>query len=155
MSQPDFRTPLAILFREVYEGKHIDKDYTLFVQGGKGIFNTLEQVTAEQASKKPSAECSSIFAHLNHARHYLSLFMAGVRGEEVDLDWDATWAKQTCTEEEWAHLAKDMRREYEETYEYIQNGDLSKDEDLPMYALGELAHAAFHLGAVRSIMKIV
>lgn len=151
--QPDYRGILALLFREAFEGVHGDEEYTLFAQGGEGIFDTFKDVTAEQASVKAAPDCASIFAHFNHAHYYLSLFMQGIRGEEVDLDWDKTWEKQTCTQAEWDALAAAMRKEYEEVYRYFLEGDLT-GKDTALYAMGELCHACFHLGAARSLVRL-
>ncbi|MBS1724779.1 MAG: hypothetical protein JSS66_17695 [Armatimonadetes bacterium] len=142
------------LFRETFEGIPPGQNYTIFVQGKEGIFDVFDSVDAARASAKPNEDCASIFAHMNHARYYLSLWNASARGEEVEGDWAGSWKTQSGDEAAWAALARDFRSEYQEFIGHVQAMPAT-NEDKALGRLAQLAHAAFHLGAVRALMKVV
>lgn len=150
----DYHGAFVLLFREAFEGRPDGQDYTWFVQGKEGLFDVLESLDAKRASRRVTPECSSVFAHLSHARYALWLSNSYVRGENPDSDWEGSWAKQKCTEEEWRQLKADMRREYADLVSYFNSRPEWPEQDWLIGAIALLPHMAYHLGAVRQLMKV-
>lgn len=146
---------VLFLIRECFEGRPAGKDYTWFVEGKEGIFDALESTGAEIASVKPSLECASIAAHTFHIRYALRGANAYLGGPEQEGDWESTWAKQEVSEEEWADLKADVRHQYEFFVKFFEANPSIEQEDHAIGFLAQLPHMAFHLGAIRQIMKIV
>jgi hypothetical protein len=154
MSAPEFQTGLITLFREVFEGIPKGADGTWFVQGKEGIFDVLKTVDAERASRQATPESSSIGAHVRHLCYYLSFLNISARGESADADWAGSWSKQSFTPSEWADLAVELHKEYDDALRYLESRPEFKNQDNLTYALAQLAHAAFHLGALRALIKL-
>lgn len=151
----DFRKDIVMLFREAFEAVPPGQNYTWFVQGKEGIFDALANVSAERASRRHGPESNSIGAHLNHVRYFLFLFNADVNADkDVVADWEGSWAKQTFTDEEWQQLAIDLKAEYQKALSSLESIEEWPGEDGVIGGLVNLPHAAYHLGAVRALMKV-
>lgn len=154
LAPESLRDTLSLLFREAFEGKAEDKDYTWFVQGREGLFEALDQCDATVASERPGPTCSTIGAHFNHVRYALWLGNAYARGESPKGEWEASWAKQSFSPEEWSKLRADVRAEYDEMLRWYEaNVDFSDPETLTG-SVAQVAHMAYHLGAIRQLLKI-
>lgn len=130
------------------------QNYTWFVQGREAIFDAFEKTSAEAASKQVG-EANTIAAHLYHVKYFLELANAEARGVEMEADWEGSWDKQAVTEEEWAELQAETRKQYNLLLELMASPPPLEDRDAINGCLALLPHAAYHLGAVRSLMKVV
>lgn len=153
MDDKDFRSSVLEIFTEAFEGVKPGAEGTWFVEGRQCLLATFTEVTAEQASLRPNGS-SSIAAHLNHARYYLWSANAFGRGEEPKLDWESSWSVQTVDDGAWSQLRSDLVNEYQQVCEYMRSGPIDKP-DIVTGIIANVAHAAFHLGAVRQLMKMV
>lgn len=151
----DLVPAVLLLFRECFEGRPPGNEYTWFVEGEEGIFDALESTGAETASIKPSLECASFAAHTFHIRYALRGANAYLGGPPQEGDWESSWAKQTVNEEEWAELKRDVRYQYDFFLNYFASPPQFPDEESITGFVAQLPHMAFHLGAIRQIMKVV
>ncbi|MCW5943348.1 MAG: hypothetical protein KIS66_14040 [Fimbriimonadaceae bacterium] len=149
-----FRKAFVQLFREAFEGRPHGQDYTWFVEGKEGIFDALDSLTAEAASRKPSERCASIAAHAYHIRFALQAARAEILGEELSGDWESSWLKQSVTPTEWALLIGDIRAAYAFLIGQMEANSDWSNPDMVIGALAQLPHMAFHLGAIRQLMKL-
>lgn len=148
----DFLPSYRILFEEAFEGMPAGQNYTWFVQGREAIFDAFEQTSAEKASKQ-IGEASTIAAHMYHIKFILELANAEAQGTEVEGDWEGSWKKQTVTEEEWGVLHIEVRRLYRSLLEAMENPPAVEERGAMNGFLALLPHVAYHLGAVRQLMK--
>ena len=149
-----FQKSFLTLFRECFEAIPPGQDYTWFVQGREGVFDALDSVDAAQASRKPSAECSSIGAHLNHLLFALESMIAQIHGQEVQGTWESSWAKQEFSENEWETLRHDLRMAYEKVLAWLNRLPEAPGELEMTGVMAILPCSAYHLGAVRQLMKL-
>lgn len=146
------------IFRESFEGVKPGQQYTWFVQGKEAIFDVLESLTAEQASRSIPGTRATIGAHANHLCYFLHLFNVNNRGEEEQGDWEGSWKVQEFDEAAWKDVTTRTRKEYEEAYHWYEaqsasDSELNKDD--AEYTIANIAHAAYHLGAMRALIPIV
>ena len=146
---------LMYLFRECFEGRPEGQNYTWFVEGKEGIFDALESTGADVASKKPCPRCSSIAAHTFHIRYALRGANAYLGGPRQEGDWESSWAQQEVNEEEWIDLKRDVRFQYDFFRKYFEGEiDFPSEHHAKGFA-AQIPHMAYHLGAIRQIMKMV
>lgn len=150
-----FRDAAAMLFREAFEGIPAGQNYTWFVQGKEGLFDALASVTAEEASRKPSDGGASIAAHTNHILFILRSANTSLGRPEPEGTWESTWQRQTVTEQEWASLTERIRGEYQLYLEWFSKNEDWSGEHAYVSNLVPLPHVAFHLGAIRQLLKLV
>lgn len=147
---------IDLLFREVFEGKAPGDDGTWFIQGDEAIFNSIKNLTAEQASIRVAGQLSSIGAHVRHLNYYLWYFNEHVRNAAPEAaDWDSSWAVQEFTYESWADLQKELAEEYAFTRTTFASITEFPEDGFVTPATANIAHAAYHLGAIRALMPIV
>lgn len=152
----DLKRSLAILFREVFEGMYEGAEGTWFVQGKEAIFDAIESLSPKEASLKVTGQPSSIGAHVWHLCYYLELFNASLRAETSKADWDGSWEHQSFNAKSWQALKERTRKEFEFAMRWYEGEKQPADDgEQATHAAANLAHAAYHLGAIRALMPIV
>lgn len=153
MSNPVKQACLEI-FRESFEGIAPGADGTWFVEKKEAIFDALTSLTPEQASAKAPGQTSSIGAHAYHLCYYLHLFNVNARGEREPSDWEGSWKVQEFDAESWKDVEMRTRKEFEEALAWYQSDTDFPDAEDANYAVGNVAHAAYHLGAIRALIPV-
>ena len=139
---------LTTLFTEVFEGLAPGASGTWVVERGEALEETLASLTASQASQR-IGQASSIAAHTLHTIHYLQMSNAQARREAFTPDWDGSWARQTVTDPEWKGIQEDLKQQKAMLLELMCQPGLPNGAVLG--AIANIAHAAFHLGAIRQL----
>ena len=140
-----FRNSLLAVLEETFEsvqGIYLDKRTSLF--------ETLDGISAEAASKSPSDSRSTIAAHVYHLCFYLDVVLRSIRAEPVGtVDWKESWKVQRVTKEEWEALKARCRTSYHDVLAVVKGMDAWDRPDDVTDSLAILAHTAYHLGAIR------
>jgi hypothetical protein len=157
MSIPNdtFRKVLLELFTEAYDGPI--KDYTWFIDNApkSGFLGTVEGISSEEASRTFTENGSTIAAHTEHLRWVLTLSNAYIRGENPQPSWSESWLVKTVNDDEWNTLRSNLRGEYETLCEGIEKQPDFSDEQILTGAFAFVAHAAYHLGSIRQMKKLL
>jgi len=152
------RAALA-LFDEAYYGPS-DPRGTWFTDNEPkaGLLGVLEGVSASEASRPLSAaDLLTIASHVGHVRYSLSLINRAAKGENPyqSADWAGSWEARTVSEAEWVELLAGLRAEYEAFRAVLSSGRAWKDEELLTGTFAQIAHGAWHLGAIRQALGMV
>ena len=120
------------------------------------MFETLETVSAEEASRPVSATCASIAGQVEHVRFYLEVLERYMRGEKVGpVDWQASWRVMGVTPEEWAALRARLEAAYRSVSAVMRGFETWEGENDVGGALAVVAHTAYHLGEIRQALCTV
>lgn len=150
-----FRKAVLDLFAEAYQGPA--EEWTWFVTHGDpnaGLFGTLAQLTAEEASTPAIEGGHTIAAHTEHLRWSLAFANTFYRGEVPEQNWEESWAVQRVDEEQWQGLQAALREQYDTLYEAIGQHSDGSDEMFLRGTIATIPHAAYHLGAIRQLVRI-
>ena len=150
IKKDEFVTAISELLTETFAGS--PETGSIYLDRGVGVFNSLEKINAEMASRSIAWEAATVAGHAEHARFYLQMLGEFMTGRTERADWNESWRVKTVDENEWAALQKSVRREYLRTLEIFGRIDLW-DADKLGEAMAILAHTAYHLGAIRQIIK--
>ncbi len=124
------------------QGFYLDKNTSLL--------ETLEGITAEEASIPVSESGASIAGHIEHVRFYLNVIIDSMRGVEIGkIDWQLSWLVNFVTEAQWEELHKDLRKAYLEVRTLIEGFENWEGEGDIWDSLAVISHTSYHLGAVR------
>ena len=150
-----FRKVLLELFAEAYDGPQ--HSYTWFIDNApkSGLLGTLEDITSEEASRTFVENGSSIAAHTEHLRWSLAQTNAMIGGEKPSQNWSESWLVKTVNDNEWHTLRSNLRSEYETLHHTIQKQSDFSDEQILTGAFGFVAHAAYHLGSIKQMKKLL
>ena len=128
----------------------------IYLDKNTSLFETLETISAEEASRPVSATCASIAGQVEHVRFYLDVLERYMRGEKVGkIDWQDSWQLKTVTPEEWEALKGRLRDAYGSVLAVMKGFDTWDGENDLGGAFAVLVHTAYHLGEIRQATCIV
>lgn len=143
-----YRQALEVLLKETFEQVH-----GYYLDKGTSLFETLETISAAEASRPVSARCASIAAQVEHTRFYLEVSTRYARGEEVgEIDWAASWRLTMVTPEEWQALKGRLHETLQELLVTLRTPVTWENEYAISGSMGVLAHTAYHLGEIRQAL---
>ena len=144
-----FTKALLLLLDETFDnvkGIYLDKNTSLF--------ETLADITAEEASIPVGGKCATLAAQVKHTAFYLDVLEEGVRTSTfTPVDWGEIWRTvKQVTPEEWQAIQNDLRASYNKILQLIDNQTSWSDEREIGGAIGMVAHTAYHLGEIRQAL---
>ena len=153
IKQEDFTHSLFALLKETFEGTNTDFG-TMYLDAGTGFFDTIDGIDAKQASRSFSDGSTTIAAHCEHVRFYLE-FLSNYMSEKFTMvDWQDSWKTKTVSDAEWTALRGQLHKTYQMVTDTFNDIETWNDFKISG-ALGILAHTAYHLSAIRQILKII
>lgn len=155
MDDHDLRPSFVVLFRECFEGIPQNASGTWFVEGREGILDALRSVSAERASQSINGS-PTIAAHAYHMLYALQGLTSFMGRPAPEGTWEDSWSRQTATPEEWSQLARSIEEEFRVFLNWLDGEPYwGHDPDNKTGALAILPHMAYHLGAIRALMRFV
>lgn len=158
MSDPVFVNGWLDVLREAVEGGRPGEG-TAFLDntkadesGNSGLLAALDGLTAEQAST-PTLLGTSVAAHAAHTAYHLEVSVRWAKGDRGPFDWKGSFEPRAVDEEGWRALRAKVRAAYEGMVGLAQNTS-HWDPDAAGGLAAALAHVAYHLGAIRQIVKL-
>lgn len=149
INRDDFVKALLILFKESFEGLST-KEGNVFLDGGVGVFTTLGNIDARQASQ--NVNFNTIAGHSEHARFYLELLNNYLAKDFRIIDFDLSWRVKTVGDDEWEKLRENLAEIYRKIGETFRHNDEWTFDTITV-AMGMMTHTAYHLGAIRQMLK--
>lgn len=123
--------------------------------GNHGLLITLEDLSAEGASREVHG--TSIAGHARHTAFHMEVIVRWERdGDRGPFDWKGSFLPAQVSEEEWRALRARVRSAYDGLTAFARTqagGEVSGDATGGL--TGAVAHVAYHLGAVRQMLKAV
>lgn len=116
-----------------------------------GLFGTLDALTAEQASTPVEEGGATAAAQAEHVRFSLDVSTRWMRGEREKADWARSWDVMEVDDDAWTELRKELRRAYDAFVVMVHQQPM--DAELLEGLVATVAHAAYHLGALRQIAR--
>lgn len=141
-----FTTPLFALLDETFE-----KVQGIFLDGGTSLFETLEGISAEDASRPVAPGRATIAAQVDHVRFYLDVLERYMRGESVGkVDWKDIWNRVgRVTPPEWQEIRDRLRASHARVTALMKGFDGWDGDNEIGGALAIVVHTAYHLGQIR------
>ncbi|MFN8179737.1 MAG: DinB family protein [bacterium] len=145
-----FTTAFFRILEEAFERHH-----GIFLDKGTSLFETLDRVSAEQASRPVSEGRPTIAAQVDHVRFYLDVIDRYLRGQSVDdVDWNEIWrTTKGVTPAEWAAMKGQLRESHDRVCQLLRGLSAWDDDDSIRGALAVLVHSAYHLGQIRLTVR--
>lgn len=143
-----FTSILFDLLDETFENVH-----GIYLDKGTSLFETLEGITAEEASRATSGRCATLAAQVNHVRFYIDVleeYMLGTRTEHAD--WASSWQVGAVTAAEWEGLKARLRESYTRVRATMEGFDSWDDDGRVGGAFAIVVHTAHHLGEIRQML---
>jgi hypothetical protein len=139
--------------KELFEGleETFEQERGIYLDKGTSLFETLESISAEDASRSIAENCATIAAQVEHVRFYLDVLNNMMQKEMVTRsDWRDIWERvREVTPEEWDAQKRRLKESYQSVLETIRNYERWENEFGIAGSLAVLTHTAYHLGGIR------
>jgi len=151
------------------EQEHITKDlfdildeafvthHGIFLDEGTSLFETLETITADEASIPVGGKCATLAAQVAHVNFYLEVNEAYILNKDIGkVDWGDIWRRVgKVSPEEWMAYKAQLKETYQRILSILQNLENWDDERSFGGAMAIAVHTAYHLGEIRQAMCTV
>ena len=129
----------------------------IFLDKGNSLFETLETITAAEASIPVGGKCATLAAQVAHVNFYLEVLEDYILNREREnVDWRDIWRRvNTVSAEEWKGYQDQLKETYRRVISMLQTLDNWNDEHPIGGTLAIAIHTAYHLGEIRQAMCIV
>src|SRR5690349_3068179 len=126
ISQENFTNNIFAVFEETF-----DKHHGVYLDKGTSLFETLDTISAEEASRPVSSQCASLAAQVTHVIFYMEVLEKVIRHQEVSkVDWGDIWQRvEAVTADEWAALKQQLKDTYQRISALIHGIDNWDDDD--------------------------
>jgi hypothetical protein len=147
-----FKKALLAALQETFsevQGMYLDKGTTLY--------ETLDGVSAAEASKAISPKSASIAAQVEHVRFYLDVLEDYMRtGVDKTNNWREIWETvSTVTPDQWEDIKLRLRQSHERVMAMINSYEAWDGKYDIAGALSILVHTAYHLGGIRQALGAI
>ena len=126
----------------------------IYLDRGTSLFETLESISAEQASRSMGGEGSTIAAHVAHVIYYLEVLERYLLTHDAGaVDWGEVWRSVHAVDEAgWNALRERLRATSARIREQLAGFDDWGVPDRLTESLGIVIHSSHHLGEIRQAL---
>jgi hypothetical protein len=130
----------------------------MYLDKGTTLYETLDGVTAEEASRSASTQTATIAAQVEHVRFYLDVLDEIIRTKNLEkkYNWREIWdTVREVTPEQWEDLKRRLHESHDRvmaTINSFENWDGAFDIG---GAISIIAHTAYHLGGIRQALGVI
>jgi hypothetical protein len=147
----DFSKNLVQVMGETFEnpmGIYLDKNTSLF--------QTLETITAQEASVRVGGKCASLAAQVAHVTFFIESFERfAIYQDTSPRDWDEVWRTvEKVNAQEWEDLKSKLKDAYQRMNTLFSENKIW-NEDTIGGALSIVVHSAYHLGEIRQALCVL
>jgi hypothetical protein len=129
----------------------------IFLDEGTSLFETLETITAAQASIPVGGKCATLAAQVAHVNFYLEVLEDYIlKKDRGKVDWGEIWRRVSqVSPQEWQAYQDQLKESYRRVIAMLQSIEDWNDERPFGAALAIAVHTAYHLGEIRQAMCVV
>lgn len=152
IDQENITEDLFTILDEVFVTHH-----GIFLDRGTSLFETLETISAEEASIPVGGKCATLAAQVAHVNFYLEVLEAHILKKDIGkVDWGDIWRRiNKVSPEEWKEYQDQLKETYHRIISMLQNIE-DWNDDVPIGgAMAIAVHTAYHLGEIRQAMCTV
>ena len=145
----DFATNLFAFMEETFEPKH----HGIYLDPGTSLFETLDTVSAEEASIPVGGKCASLAAQVAHITFYIESWERyALQGDNSSRDWGLIWRTvEKVTPEEWEDYKGKLKDAYLRMDKLFRENPTWNEDNIGG-AISIVVHTAYHLGEIRQAL---
>jgi hypothetical protein len=150
--QESFSKELFTILEETFETHH-----GVYLDKGTSLFETLNQISAGEASIPVGNRCATIAAQVEHVIFYLEVLERHITGQNVGQpDWGEIWSRVSgVTAAEWDELRTRLKATYDRLSEMLRGIENWEHHDAIGDSMAIVVHTAYHLGEIRQALCTV
>ena len=144
-----FKKALYMLLEETF-----DSVQGIYLDKGTSMFETLADISAEEASIPVGGQCATLAAQVKHTAFYLDVLEKSIRTQQFEKnDWDKIWREVTAvSSQQWQTIQSELRDSYNRIKQLIHDTPEWQNEEQIGGAIATIVHTAYHLGEIRQAL---
>jgi hypothetical protein len=144
-----FTNALFVLLDETFDNVH-----GFYLDKNTSLFETLANITADEASIPVGGKCATLAAQVKHIAFYLDVVVKSVQDPNYPkVDWGEIWRTvNRVTPDEWKIIQDELRANYASIMNLIKTAPAWQGEAEIGSAIAIIAHTANHLGEIRQAL---
>ncbi len=148
IKQEEFLNTLFGLMEETFE-----KPRGIYLDKNTALFQTLETVSAQEASIPVGGKCASLAAQVAHVTFFIESFERfALQNDTSPRDWGEIWRTvEKVTPQEWEALKEKLKQACQRMDKLFHENKIW-NEDTIGGALSIVVHTAYHLGEIRQAL---
>ena len=129
----------------------------IYLDKGTTLYETLDGVSAEEASRAISSNSATIAAQVEHVRFYLDVLDDYLRtGVDKQNNWREIWETvREVTPEQWEDLKRRLKESHERALATLNSFEKWDGRYDIAGGLSILVHTAYHLGGIRQALGAI
>ncbi|MEZ4530729.1 MAG: hypothetical protein R2855_06815 [Thermomicrobiales bacterium] len=148
----DFRDQFLAIWNEIFQ--HTTGPHYL-LDDDNSFFDTLADITAEEANSPVSNQSASLAAQVQHTAYYVEALREGLATNfTAKADWEGSWQIAPVDDTQWQALIGRLNDSYEWVVTFARETH-DWNADLVGGAFALAAHSAYHLGEVRQGIGVI
>jgi hypothetical protein len=134
-----------------------EKHHGIYIDKGTTFFETLDSMTADEASYRATDKNASVAAHVRHVIFYLQVLEDHIRGSlQEKVNWREIWENdRPVSPDQWKALIAEMKQAYARIRQFLEDPTTWEREDAFGGSIAMIVHTAWHLGAVRQALALM
>jgi hypothetical protein len=125
----DFTNNYLLILEESFESP--SQDGAVYLDKGTGWFQTLDGLSAAQASQVFPGGTMTVAGQVNHAKFYLDTLDGYMTGRITGkTDWRKSWQVHEVTKEAWETLKREFKTTYEHVKTNLKNKQVWDDDSI-------------------------
>ena len=148
INEQDLKNNLLQFMTETFE-----KPMGIYLDPDTSLFQTLDTISAEEASIPVGNKCASLAAQVAHITFYIESFERfALQGDTSPRDWGLIWRTvEKVTPQEWEVYRSKLREAYMRMVDLFRENPVW-NEDTIGGAFSIVVHSAYHLGEIRQAL---
>jgi len=149
IDQDQFSQEYFRILSEIFDTFH-----EMYLDPGTSLFETLQTITAAQASIPVGGQCASLAAQVKHVDFFLEVLEREIRtGQTGGEDWDEIWRTvKSVNAEEWDSIRNHLKETYDRVTDTLRDPSAWDTDRKLGNALAIAVHSAYHLGEIRQAL---
>lgn len=130
----------------------------MYLDKGTTLYETLDGVTAEEASRAAGPQSATIAAQVEHVRFYLDVLdeIITTKNYEKKYNWREIWdTVRKVTPEQWEDLKRRLHESHDRVLATVNSFENWDGEYDIGGAISIIVHTAYHLGGIRQALGVI
>lgn len=130
----------------------------MYLDKGTTLYETLDGVTAAEASRAAGPQSATIAAQVEHIRFYLDVLdeIIKTKNYETKYNWREIWETvREVTPEQWEDLKRRLQESHDRVLATINSFENWDGEYEIGGAISVIVHTAYHLGGIRQALGVI
>ena len=147
-----FTKALLVLLDETFDNVH-----GYYLDKNTSLFETLANITAEEASIPVGGKGATLAAQVKHVAFYLDVVEKSANNPNYPkVDWGVIWRTVSkVTPDEWLGIRDELRANYNRILNLIKAAPVWPSGDDFDSAIAVVAHTSYHLGEIRQALCVL